>query len=98
MRSAACSARSRRVVFVLALAFDFELVQNLAPLALLGFVVQGVSVVHAWAHARHWPPGLVCRYVLLLVPALNVLAALPLSVVGVVDIGSICERGIRPQT
>ncbi len=26
---------------VLALAFDFELVQNLAPLALLGFVVQG---------------------------------------------------------
>ena len=87
------------VLVVLALAFDFELVQNLAPLALLGFVLQGVSVVHAWAHARHWPPGLVVPlYVLLLVPALNVLVVLPLSVVGVVDNWFDLRALIRKQT
>jgi hypothetical protein len=87
------------LLLVLALAFDFELVQNLALLALLGFVLQGVSVVHAWAHAKHWPPGLVVPlYVLLLVPALNVLVVLPLSVVGVVDNWFDLRAWIRPQT
>ena len=72
---------------------------KIAPLALLGFVLQGVSVVHAWAHARHWPPGLVVPlYVLLLVPALNVLVVLPLSVVGVVDNWFDLRAWIRPQT
>ncbi len=87
------------VLIVLALAFDFELVQNLAPLALLGFVLQGVAVVHAWAHAKKWPPGLVAPlYVLLLVPALNVLVVLPLSLVGVVDNWFDLRALIRPQT
>jgi hypothetical protein len=85
-------------LLVLALAFDFELVQNLAPLALLGFVLQGVAVVHAWAHAKRWPPGLVAPlYVLLLVPALNVLVVLPLSLVGVVDNWFDLRASIRPQ-
>jgi len=87
------------LVFVLALAFDFELVQNLAPLALLGFMLQGIAVVHAWAHAKQWPPGLVVPlYVLLLVPALNVLVVLPLSLVGVVDNWFDLRALIRPQT
>jgi hypothetical protein len=86
-------------LIVLALAFDFELVQNLAPLALLGFVLQGIAVVHAWAHAKRWPPGLMAPlYVLLLVPALNVLVVLPLSVVGVVDNWFDLRALIRPQT
>jgi hypothetical protein len=86
-------------LIVLALAFDFELVQNLAPLALLGFVLQGVAVVHAWAHAKKWPPGLVAPlYVLLLMPALNVLVVLPLSLVGVVDNWFDLRALIRPQT
>lgn len=87
------------VLIVLTLAFDNELVQNLAPLALLGFVLQGVAVVHAWAHAKRWPPGLVAPlYVLLLVPALNVLVVLPLSLVGVVDNWFDLRALIRPQT
>lgn len=87
------------LIVVLRLAFDFELVQNLAPLALLGFVLQGVAVVHAWAHAKHWPPGLVAPlYVLLLVPALNVLVILPLSLVGVVDNWFDLRAWVRPQT
>jgi hypothetical protein len=85
-------------LIVLWLAFDFELVQNLAPLALLGFVLQGVAVVHAWAHAKRWPPGLVAPlYVLLLTP-LNVLVVLPLSLVGVVDNWFDLRALIRPQT
>jgi hypothetical protein len=86
------------VLLVLALAFDFELVQNLAPLALLGFVLQGIAVVHAWAHAKRWPPGFVAPlYVLLLMPALNVLVVLPLSLVGVVDNWFDLRALIRPQ-
>ena len=86
-------------IIVLALAFDFELVQNLAPLALLGFVLQGFAVVHSLAHAKRWPPALVAPlYVLLLVPALNVLVVLPLSLVGVVDNWFDLRALIRPQT
>ncbi|HUL82535.1 MAG TPA: hypothetical protein VL131_10335 [Gammaproteobacteria bacterium] len=74
------------LVIVLGLASGVELVQNLLPLAGFGFLLQGVAVVHAWAHAKRWPPGLVAPlYVLLLLPAVNVLVAVPLGVVGVVD-------------
>jgi len=74
------------LVIVLGLVSGVELVQNLLPLAGLGFLLQGVAVVHAWAHAKRWPPGLVAPlYVLLLLPAVNVLVAVPLGVVGVVD-------------
>jgi uncharacterized protein YybS (DUF2232 family) len=91
------------VVLVLAaalgLASGVELVQNLLPLALLGFVLQGIAVVHAWAHAKRWPPGFVAPlYVLLLMPALNVLVVLPLSLVGVVDNWFDLRALIRPQT
>jgi hypothetical protein len=86
-------------LIVLALAFDFDLVQNLAPLAGYGFILQGVAVVHAWAHAKRWPPGLVAPlYVLMLVPVLNVLVVLPLGLVGVVDNWFDLRALIRPQT
>jgi len=86
------------LVIVLGLASRVELVQNLVPLALLGFLLQGVAVVHAWAHAKKWPPGLVAPlYVLLLMPAVNVLVVLPLSLVGVVDNWFDLRALIRPQ-
>jgi hypothetical protein len=70
----------------LALVFDWELVQNLWPLALLGFLLQGVAVLHAWGQARGWNPGLMAPlYVLLVLPPFNVLAVLPISIVGFVD-------------
>ena len=85
------------LVIVLGLASGVELVQNLVPLAALGFSLQGVAVVHAWAHAKRWPPGLVVPlYVLLLTPAV-VLVALPLSLVGVVDNWFDLRALIRPQ-
>jgi hypothetical protein len=86
------------LVIVLGLASGVELVQNLLPLAGLGFLLQGVAVVHAWAHAKRWPPGLVAPlYVLLLLPAVNVLVALPLGVVGVVDNWFDLRALIRPR-
>jgi hypothetical protein len=86
------------LVIVLGLVSGVELVQNLLPLAGLGFLLQGVAVVHAWAHAKRWPPGLVAPlYVLLLLPAVNVLVAVPLGVVGVVDNWFDLRRLIRSQ-
>src|SRR5262249_30190334 len=74
------------LVIGLALVFDWELVQNLWPLALLGFLLQGVAVLHAWGHARGWNPSLMAPlYVLLVLPPFNVLAVLPISIVGFVD-------------
>jgi len=74
------------VIVALGLVFSAPLVQNLTPLAWLGFLFQGLAVVHAWAHARRWHPGLlVLMYLLLLLPPLTVLVMLPLSIVGLVD-------------
>jgi hypothetical protein len=74
------------LVVALGLVFAAELVQNLVPLALFGFLLQGLAVVHAWAHARRWHPGLlVLLYLLLFLPPLTVLVVLPLSIVGLVD-------------
>jgi uncharacterized protein YybS (DUF2232 family) len=74
------------VIVALGLAFAAPLVQNLLPLALFAFLLQGLAVVHAWAHARQWHPGLlILLYLLLVLPPLTVLVMLPLSIVGLVD-------------
>jgi hypothetical protein len=83
----------------LGLVFDSELVQNLTPLALFGFLLQGVAVLHAWAHAKRWHPGLLAPlYLLMLMPPLNVLVVLPLSMVGLVDQWFDLRASLRPQT
>jgi hypothetical protein len=74
------------VVLAVGLAFAVPLVQNLAPLAMLAFVLQGIAVVHAWAYARSWHPGFLAPlYVMLAVPPLMVLAILPLGALGLLD-------------
>jgi hypothetical protein len=86
-------------LIVLGLVFDSELVQNLTPLALFGFLLQGVAVLHAWAHAKRWHPGVLAPlYLLLLMPPLNVLVVLPLSMVGLVDQWFDLRASLRPQT
>jgi hypothetical protein len=74
------------VIVVLGLVFSAPVVQTLLPMALFGFIFQGLAVLHAWAHARQWHMGiLVLFYLLLVLPPLSVLVMLVLSVVGVVD-------------
>lgn len=73
------------ILVVFGLVLDAPLVQNLTPLALFGFVFQGLAVVHAWAHAKKWHVGvLVPVYVLLITPLISVII-FGLSAVGLVD-------------
>lgn len=74
------------LLVLLALVFGAAVVQNLLPMALFGFMFQGLAVTHAWAHAKRWHPvllGLV--YLLLVLPPLTVAVMVPLGVVGMVD-------------
>lgn len=74
------------VIALLGLALSAPLVQNLSPLAWLGFAAQGLAVVHAVAHARRWHSGiLVLLYLLLVLPPLTVFVMFPVSVVGLMD-------------
>ena len=72
-------------VIVLGLVFDAALVQNLSALALLAFVLQGLAVLHAWAHAKRWHPGFVAPVYVLLVTPLMVVVVLALSAIGLLD-------------
>jgi uncharacterized protein YybS (DUF2232 family) len=72
-------------VVALGLVFDTALVQNLSALALLAFVFQGLAVLHAWAHAKRWHPGLVAPVYVLLVTPVRVLVIFVLSAVGLLD-------------
>jgi hypothetical protein len=82
----------------LGLVLDVGVVQNLLPLALLGFVFQGLAVVHAWAHAKRWHPALVAPvYILLVTPPTVVLVVLALSALGLVDNWFDLRASLRPQ-
>lgn len=73
------------VLVTLSLVLRAPLVQNLTALALVGFLFQGLSVLHAWAHARRWHTGYVAPvYVLLLTP-LRGLVVLGLAGAGLMD-------------
>jgi len=70
------------LLVVLGVAFGAPVVQNLLPLAVLGFLFQGLAVAHAWVHAKRWNPAvLVVLYVLLVVSP----ATIAVAVVGLVD-------------
>jgi uncharacterized protein YybS (DUF2232 family) len=55
------------------------------PLALLGFLCQGLAVLHAWVHARKWHPGFLVPVYVLLVTPLTILVALSLGALGFID-------------
>ena len=70
------------LVAALGLVFNAPLVQNLLPMAVVGFLFQGLAVTHAWVHAKQWHPALlVVLYLLLVVPPV----AIVVTVVGLVD-------------
>jgi hypothetical protein len=70
------------VLLALGVAFAAPLVQNLLPMAVMGFLFQGLAVAHAWVHAKQWNPVvLVGLYVLLVVSP----ATVAVAIVGLVD-------------
>ena len=70
------------LLLALGLAFSAPLVQNLLPMAVMGFVFQGLAVAHAWVRAKRRSPALlVALYVLLVVSP----ATIAVAVLGLVD-------------
>lgn len=86
------------VLITAGLVLGAPLVQNLAALALVGFVFQGLSVMHAWAHARRWHVALVGAVYVLLVTPLVGIVVLGLSAVGLMDNWFDLRAPLRPRT
>jgi hypothetical protein len=86
------------VLITAGLVLAAPLVQNLAALALVAFVFQGLAVLHAWAHARRWHAAYVAPvYVLLITPLVGVVV-LALSAVGLMDNWFDLRAPVRPRT
>ena len=87
------------VLIVLGLVLKSELVQNLTPLAWMGFLFQGLAVVHSLAFARRWHPALLAPlYVLMVLPPLSGIVGSALSAVGLVDNWFNVRARMRPKT
>lgn len=69
----------------LGLVLATPLVQNLTALALAAFVLQGLAILHAWAHAKRWHVAFVAPVYVLLVTPLMLLVLLGLGGLGLVD-------------
>jgi len=87
------------VLVTLSLVLQTPLVQNLTALALIGFLFQGLSVLHAWAHARRWHAGYIAPvYVLLLLTPLRGIIVLGLAAAGLMDNWFDLRAPLRPRT
>ena len=73
------------LIMAVSLVLDATVVQNLFPLALFGFWLQGVAVSHAWARAKNWHPVVLGIAYVLLVTPLTGLVILGFGSVGLVD-------------
>jgi hypothetical protein len=54
-------------------------------LALAAFVLQGLAILHAWAHAKRWHVAFVAPVYVLLVTPLMLLVLLGLGTLGLLD-------------
>lgn len=65
---------------------DVLLIRNLASLAVLGFLFQGLAVMHARSHSDKWPGAAVgLVYFVLVIPWTTGVAMMALSAVGLLD-------------
>ncbi len=86
------------LLIALGLILDAPLLDNLTPLALFGFLFQGLAVLHAWAYAKNWHAALIVPVYVLLITPLTGLAILGLGVVGLVDNLFDLRSSLRAQT
>ena len=80
------------------LVLDVPLVQNLFPLALLGFWFQGLAVSHAWARAKRWHPTVLGAAYVLLISPLTGLVILVMGSVGLIDNWIDLRAPLQPLT
>jgi hypothetical protein len=80
------------------IVLDAAPIQNLSAIAVVGFLFQGLAVMHAWAHAKKWHPAFIWPvYLLLVTPAIGV-SVFGLSAVGLLDNVFELRAGTRAQT
>jgi hypothetical protein len=73
------------IIVGLSMLVNAATIQNLAPVLLVAFWFQGLSIVHAWAHARNWHVALLgVLYLLLITPLFGALILL-LGLLGLID-------------
>lgn len=89
---------SAMVLVSVGLVVDVSLVQNLAAIAVFGFLFQGLAVMHAWAHARKWHPAFIWPVYILFVTPLTWVAIFGLSAVGLLDNVFELRAGARAET
>ncbi|HEX6995184.1 MAG TPA: hypothetical protein VF339_13655 [Gammaproteobacteria bacterium] len=86
------------ILVTVGLVLQAPVVQNLTALALVGFLFQGLSVMHAWAHARSWHAGYLAPvYVLLLLTPLRGYVVLALAAAGLMDNWFDLRAPLRPR-
>lgn len=73
------------VVVTAGLVSDAALIQNLIWIALFSFLFQGLAVMHAWGHAKHWHPGLFGLAYVAFVTPISVVLITVLSAIGLLD-------------
>jgi len=73
------------VVIVADLLTDAELIQNLASMAVIGFLFQGLAVLHARSHSGRWPRAVTVVVYLVLVSPWMYVGLMGLSAVGLLD-------------
>jgi hypothetical protein len=75
------------VIVVAGLLSNLLMLENVIPIMLLAFLLQGLAVAHAWSHGRDWHPAvLTAIYILWLLPTpLAAAVSVLLSSVGMVD-------------
>lgn len=72
------------VLLILALFLDAGLIQYLAPVAVIGFLFQGLAVLHSRSHSDKWPKAIIVVVYFLFVPW-TYMALMGLSAVGLLD-------------
>lgn len=72
------------VLVVAYLVLDWELIQFVAPMAVVGFLFQGLAVLHARSHSENWPKAVVILVYCLFIPWTE-LALMGVSAVGLLD-------------
>ena len=69
------------VIVLLAFVFDADVIHNLLAVAACGFLLQGLALVHGWAHKERWPSVYLVPIYLLIVP--TVIVATVAGVLGI---------------
>lgn len=73
------------LLLILGQLLEVTLIRYVAPLAVLGFLFQGLAVLHARCHSDRWPGAVLVVVYVALVSPLTFIALGSLSAVGLVD-------------